>query len=172
MANISPTVKIDISIKPRLVEEITMGSACCEEFTAYKSLFQEYQDIFCLVIHKDARPRSFYYQTLHRQMERYHHVWQKKRPLCPSKGAAIKTEIDKLPVVGLIYPITYTPWVSSPVPVNKKQGIIRVCTDFCDLNHTCTKDNFPTLFINQIIDDFVSHEALSFMGKFYGYNQI
>jgi hypothetical protein len=47
MANISPTVKIDISIKPGIIEEITIGAACSpEELIAYKSLFQEYRDIF------------------------------------------------------------------------------------------------------------------------------
>jgi hypothetical protein len=75
-------------------------------------------------------------------------------------------------MVGFIYPITYTSWVSNPVPVNKKQGTIRVCTDFHDLNHACPKDNFPTPFIDQIIDDYVGDEALSFMDSFSGYNQI
>jgi hypothetical protein len=44
--------------------------------------------------------------------------------------------------------------------------------DFRDLNHTYPKDNFPTPFIDQIIDDFAGHEALSFMDSFSGYNQI
>jgi hypothetical protein len=47
MANISPTVKIDISIKLGIIEEITIGAARSpEELTTYKALFQEYQDIF------------------------------------------------------------------------------------------------------------------------------
>jgi hypothetical protein len=47
MANISPTIKIDISIKNGVVEEITIGAACTpQEITAYKALFQEYRDIF------------------------------------------------------------------------------------------------------------------------------
>jgi hypothetical protein len=47
MANISPTVKIDISIKPGIIEEITIGIACSpEELTTYNALFQEYRDIF------------------------------------------------------------------------------------------------------------------------------
>jgi hypothetical protein len=47
MANISPTIKIDISIKPGIIEEITIGAACSpEELIAYKALFQEYRDIF------------------------------------------------------------------------------------------------------------------------------
>jgi hypothetical protein len=63
-------------------------------------------------------------------------------------------------------------WVSNPVPVDKKHGTIHFCTDFCDLNHAYPKDNFPTPFIDQIIDDFAGHEALSFMDGFSGYNQI
>jgi hypothetical protein len=47
MANISPTIKIDISIKNGVVEEIIIGAACTpQEIAAYKSLFQEYRDIF------------------------------------------------------------------------------------------------------------------------------
>ena len=99
-------------------------------------------------------------------------VRQKQWPLHPSKAVAIKTEIDKLLAAGFIYPITYTSWVSNPVPVDKKQGTIRVCTDFRDLNNACPKDNFPTPFIDQIIDDCAGHEALSFMDRFSGYNQI
>jgi hypothetical protein len=44
-------------------------------------------------------------------------------------------------------------------------------TDFHDINHACPKDNFPTPFIDQIIDDCVSHEEPSFMDGFFGYNQ-
>jgi hypothetical protein len=47
LANISPTIKIDISIKPGIVEEIIIGAACTpQEIAAYKALFQEYRDIF------------------------------------------------------------------------------------------------------------------------------
>jgi hypothetical protein len=47
MGNISPTIKIDISIKNGVVEEITIGTACTpQEITTYKALFEEYQDIF------------------------------------------------------------------------------------------------------------------------------
>jgi hypothetical protein len=58
------------------------------------------------------------------------------------------------------------------VLVNKKQGTIRVCTNFHDLNKECPKDNFPTPFINQIIDECLGCEAFSYMDGFSGYNQI
>jgi hypothetical protein len=47
LANISPTIKIDISIKLGIVEEIIIGAACTpQEITTYKTLFQEFRDIF------------------------------------------------------------------------------------------------------------------------------
>lgn len=47
MSNISPIVKVDKSTKPGIVEEIVLGEACSlEEVASYKSLFQEYKDIF------------------------------------------------------------------------------------------------------------------------------
>jgi hypothetical protein len=44
--------------------------------------------------------------------------------------------------------------------------------DFHNLNHAYPKDIFPTPFINQIIDDCVGREALSFMDGLSRYNQI
>ena len=99
-------------------------------------------------------------------------VRHKQRPIHPSKLPAVKAEIEKLRTAGFIYPIAYTTWVSNPVPVNKKQGTIRVCTDFRDFNRACPKDNFPTPFIDQLIDACAGHEVLSFMDGFFGYNQI
>ena len=61
-------------------------------------------------------------------------------------------------------------WVSNVVPVNKKQGTIRVCIDFRDLNKACPKDNFPTPHIDQIIDNCGRSVILSFMDGFWGYN--
>ena len=63
-------------------------------------------------------------------------------------------------------------WVSNPILVDKKQGAIHICTDFCDLNHACPKDNFPTPFVDQILDECVGREFFSFMDRFFGYNQI
>ena len=63
-------------------------------------------------------------------------------------------------------------WVSNIIPVNKKQGTIRVCINFRDLNKACPKDNFPTLHIDQIIKNYVESVIFSFMDGFFGYNQI
>jgi hypothetical protein len=90
----------------------------------------------------------------------------------PQKVAAIKAEVEKLVKAGFIYLVHFTEWVSNPVMVNKKHGMIRVCLDFCDLNKTFPKDNFPTPFINQIVDECTGCEVYFFMDGFSGYNQI
>ena len=52
---------------------------------------------------------------------------------------------------------------SNPILVDKKQGAIRICTNFCDLNRACPKDNFPTPFIDQILDECTGSEVFSFI---------
>ena len=73
-------------------------------------------------------------------------VRQCLRAVNPRKGPAIKEEIQKLLKVGFIYLVPLKEWVSNLVPMDKKQGAIRICTDFHDLNRSCPKDNFPTPF--------------------------
>jgi hypothetical protein len=90
----------------------------------------------------------------------------------PNKETTIKAEVDKLLKEGFIYPVKLTEWVSNLVLVNKKQGTIHVCMEFHDLNKACPKDNFPTPFIDQIVDECAGYEVFSFMDGFSRYNQI
>eukprot|EP00253_Pinus_taeda_P032218 PITA_32218 len=93
-------------------------------------------------------------------------------PVHPRKAAEIKAEVKKLLKAGFIYPIPLTVWVSNIVPVDKKQGTICVCVNYCDINRACPKDNYPTPFIDQLIDECAGSEIYSFMDGFSGYNQI
>jgi hypothetical protein len=47
-----------------------------------------------------------------------------------------------------------------------------VCIDYRDINKACPKYNYPTPFIDQIIDDCSSYEFFSFMDGFSSYNEI
>jgi hypothetical protein len=85
---------------------------------------------------------------------------------------AIKLEVEKLLKVGFIYSVDLTDWVSNLISVDKKQGTIRVCVDYRDINKACHKDNFPTSFVDQIVDDCAGSEIFSLMDGFSGYNQI
>jgi hypothetical protein len=47
LSNISPTLPLDISIKPGIVENVHIGASCSHgEVVTYKSLFQEFHDVF------------------------------------------------------------------------------------------------------------------------------
>lgn len=63
-------------------------------------------------------------------------------------------------------------WVSNIVPINKKKGTIKVCVDYRDINKASPKDNYPTPYIDQIIEYCASNETFPFMGGFSKYNQI
>ena len=97
-------------------------------------------------------------------------VRQRLHAVNPRKAPAIKAEIEKLLNVGFIYPVPLTKCILNPVSVDKKQGMIRICTNFHDLNHACPKDNFPTPFIDQILDECAGSEVFFFMDGFSGYN--
>jgi hypothetical protein len=47
LSNISPTIPLDISIKPGVMENIHIGASCStDEVHTYKALFQEFRDVF------------------------------------------------------------------------------------------------------------------------------
>ena len=99
-------------------------------------------------------------------------VQQRLRAVNPRKAPTIKEEVEELLSVGFIYLVPLTEWVSNPIPMINKQGTIRMCMDFRDLNKSYPKDNFLTLFIDQILDDCARSKVFYFMDGFSGYNQI
>jgi hypothetical protein len=68
--------------------------------------------------------------------------------------------------------VDLTDWVSNLVLVIKKQGTICICVDYSDINKACPKDNYPTPFVDQIVDDCGRSEIFSLMDGFSSYNQI
>ena len=80
--------------------------------------------------------------------------------------------MNKLIEAGFIREVKYPTWIANIVPVRKKNGQLRVCVDFRDLNDACPKDDFPLPVTELMIDSTTGHEALSFMDCTAGYNQI
>lgn len=135
MGKITATMPIDISVKPRIVENIHVRVSCShDKIKIYTALFKEFCDAFAwsyeeipdidssIVVHEmltylDANP-----------------VRQQLHLIHPREAATIKGEVEKLLKVGFINPIPLTDWVSNIVPVTKRQGTIRVCVDYHDIN--------------------------------------
>ena len=94
------------------------------------------------------------------------------RILRPEIEIQVKQEVEKLLKAGFIRLSKHPQWLFDIVPVQKKNGTIRCCVDYRDLNKACPKDEFPLPNIDTLIDATAGHEMFSFMDGFSGYNQI
>ena len=99
-------------------------------------------------------------------------VKQKRRSFSPKRQKAINEEVGKLLQAKAIREVKYPEWLSNVVLIKKVSDKWRLCIDFTDINRACPNDNFPLPWIDLIVDGTSSHELLSFMDAFSGYNQI
>ncbi|GJW14767.1 hypothetical protein Tco_0018900 [Tanacetum coccineum] len=115
---------------------------------------------------------------------------QPQRRVNPNINEVVKKEVVKLLDVGLIYPISDSPWVSPVQIVSKKEGMTvvnnekdelilqrtitgwRVYIDYRKLNNATRKDHFPLPFIDQMLECLAGNEYYCFLDGFLGYFQI
>ena len=84
----------------------------------------------------------------------------------------IKEKVTKQSNAGFIKPVHQAKWIANFVPVHKKDGKVRMCVDFRDLNNACPKNDFPFSHIDVLVDNTGGSALMSFMNGFSGYNQI
>ncbi|PKI55417.1 hypothetical protein CRG98_024190 [Punica granatum] len=84
----------------------------------------------------------------------------------------IKEEVVKQVDAGFLEVCNYSEWVANVVLVEKKNGKVKVCIDYRDLNKASPKDNFPLPHNDVLVDNTARHTQFSFMDGFSGYNQI
>ena len=84
----------------------------------------------------------------------------------------IKKETERLLEAKFIQPCRYVEWISSIVPVYKKNGKLRVCIDFIDLNKATPMDGYPMPIADMLVDTAARHKVISFMDGNACYNQI
>ena len=150
------------------MENVYIGAECSHaEIQEYTELFKEFLDIFSWsydeILGVDPR-------IVKHEINTYPNaklVRQLLRAVNPRKTTVIKAEIEKLLKANFIYPVPLMEWFSNPVLVDKKQGVICICTDFHDLNCAYPKDNFPTPFIDQILDECVGSEVFFLYGRIF-----
>nr|GEV22864.1 reverse transcriptase domain-containing protein [Tanacetum cinerariifolium] len=117
-------------------------------------------------------------------------VVQHQRRVNPKIHDVIKQEVLNLLDVGLIYPISDSPWVSPVHCVQKKSGFTvvenednelilirlvtgwRVCIDYRKLNEATRKDHFPLPFMDQMLEILAGNQYYCFHDGFSGYFQI
>ena len=72
----------------------------------------------------------------------------------------------------IIVPLRFSEWIANLVPVRKKNGEIRMCVDFINLNQSLLKDNYPLPKMDSILQRVVGETCISMMGNFSGYKHI
>ncbi|XP_058220738.1 uncharacterized protein LOC131330971 [Rhododendron vialii] len=99
-------------------------------------------------------------------------VVQKVRRSSAAHVEAVMTKVDQLLKAGAIREVLYPTWHANPVIVPKKNGKLRVCVDYTNLNDACSMDRFSLPRIEQMVDATAGCERLSFMDAYRGYHQI
>ena len=84
----------------------------------------------------------------------------------------IKKEVKKQLDVGFLEVAKYLKWVANIVPIPKKDGKVRMCVDYRDLNQASPKNNFSLPHIDTLVDNTTKNSRFLLMDGFSGYNQI
>ena len=72
----------------------------------------------------------------------FHPFQQPPRRMSKEVELKVKEEIEKILKAKFIRTIRYKQWLENIVPVMKKNGKLRVCVDFRDLNSVTPKDTY------------------------------
>ena len=99
-------------------------------------------------------------------------IKQKLRCMRTEWLLTIKEEVTKRLKVGFIKLMHQAERIANVVPVPKKDGNIRMCVDFRDLNKACPNDDFPLPHVDVLMNNTASSALMPFMDGFFEYNQI
>ncbi|RDY13144.1 hypothetical protein CR513_01979, partial [Mucuna pruriens] len=117
-------------------------------------------------------------------------IRQQQRRMNPTILDMVKKEFTKLLVVGIIYPISDSQWMSLVQVVPKKfeitvmknqhdelvpmqiQNSWRVCINYRRLNEATRKDHFPLPFVDQVLEKLSGKSHCYFLDGLFGYMQI
>lgn len=61
-------------------------------------------------------------------------------------------------------------WVSPHCDLNKKNGKLRICVDYRNLNKETKKDHYPLPFSDQMLDEVAGQECYGFAYGYSGYS--
>jgi hypothetical protein len=155
---------------PRLVKISRKLSQKQKE--AYVELMKHYADIFAWS-YEDLK--VFDTEIIHHKIPLKpgsKPVKQKFRQFNPLILPIIEKELKRLLETKIIVPLRYSEWVANLVPIRKKNGEIRLCVEFMNLNRCSLKDNYPLPKMDYILQRVVDAKRISMLDGYSGYNQI
>ena len=143
-----------------------------EEFNKIMTILKKYKDCFAWdYLELPGLSRKLVEHRLPIK-EGFQPFQQAPRRMAHDITLKIKEEIERLVRVGFIRPTKYVEWLSNIVHVLKKNGKLRICIDFKNINMATPKDEYPMPVANLLVDGASEYKVLYFMDGHSGYNQI
>lgn len=155
--------------KPRLVKLYGGVSPSFQE--RYIKLFKNYVDVFAWS-YEDLKTYDVNIIQHKVPLEGINPFKHKLRQINPLLLPSIEKEVKKLLDAKIIVPLRYSDWVANLVPVRKKNGEIRLCVDFKNLNRASLKDNYPLPKMDHVLQKVTGSFRMSMLDGFSGYNQV
>ena len=84
----------------------------------------------------------------------------------------VKEDIEKHIKSKFLEVVDYPEWLANVMLIPKKDGRVRICVDYRDLNKAFPKDDFSLPHIDVLINNVSTCAMYSFRDGFSGYNQI
>jgi hypothetical protein len=97
---------------------------------------------------------------------------QRQRKISEERILVAKAKVQRLLYANVIREIMYLEWHANVVLVPKKNGKMRMCRDFTNLNKACIKDSFLLPRIDASVDKAAGCQRFSLIDCFSGYHQI
>ena len=112
-----------------------------EQRVEYAELLKEFFDVFAWTYEDLGTYDTSFIEhkiTLKKDAKPFSH---KLRQINPLMFPIMEKEVENILDAKLIIPLRYFEWVANLVPVIKKNGEIRLCVDFRNLNRSSKKEN-------------------------------
>ncbi len=97
---------------------------------------------------------------------------QKLRRYSPAQQEFIQEEVERMLKAGIVRPAKESSWATNVVVVEKKNGKMRLCVDYRDLNKITKKDKYPLPNIQETLDSFHGAKWFTTLDLACGYWQL
>ena len=94
------------------------------------------------------------------------------RQINPKLAPIVKKELEKMLDGGVVAPTRNSYWFCNLVVERKKNGSIRICIYFQNLNISCQKHNYPLLNMETLLQKVIGFEMMSMLDGILGYNEV
>jgi hypothetical protein len=165
-------LEVDIGTKeePRVVK---IGKTTpIEERNEIVKLLKEYRDVLAFSYDELKVYSEDVIQHVITLKEEIKPFRQKLRQMNPKLAPLVQQELQKMLEAGIIAQTRHSSWCSNLVVARKKNGKIRICIDFRNLNIAYTKDHYPLPKMKTLLQRVIGSGMISMLDGFSGYNQI